>query len=605
MTLRISGLNLDVKGAFGYGSSRLSILFSSALVFLLVFYAYSTGVFFRVNVYPLRDRITYYGNFDLYITNQYVDHIIVGATSLLLFSAMISHTKIRLASVLLFGSPFLTGIILGNETLVSIMVLLSVPAIFSIIILDRYKYSILKVRPALTINYLAILGIALGVAGLVVTSFDVSPNLIRNYQYEIFVLFNSTSPILMLLLISCLPVKIVIEQLKSFLRVQVGSLLTTVILPLRTKLVLLSLFMSVSCILVVIPHLPSINITNQYVGVDTGFYLNWVTELSKSRDLPSFIDQAFIKQSNGERPLTLITLLGLTHLVAADPATVIEYFPLFLAPALVLAVYVLARELTQNDITSVLAAFVTAVSYHTLIGIYAGFYANWLALIVGYVATTFLLKCLRRFELRYLILFAFLMMVLHFTHTYTWTVLSIVLGVYLVVSFLTKIHNKKSIALLLIVIFGTVAVDLARVQLTGSSGGVERDIEIAKVQTGSEQFLLRWNNLNYSVTTFLGGLFANFVILGVSLFWLIQSKIRDMSTIFMIIFLSIGIIPILFGDYVVQTRVLYNIPFAIPVALALTSMTKGSRSVIFVALFIWLLAVAVYSVTNFHFVPPT
>jgi hypothetical protein len=30
-----------------------------------------------------------------------------------------------------------------------------------------------------------------------------------------------------------------------------------------------------------------------------------------------------------------------------------------------------------------------AVSIHTLVGIYAGFYANWLALIVGYISLVF------------------------------------------------------------------------------------------------------------------------------------------------------------------------------------------------------------------------
>jgi asparagine N-glycosylation enzyme membrane subunit Stt3 len=69
----------------------------------------------------------------------------------------------------------------------------------------------------------------------------------------------------------------------------------------------------------------------------------------------------------------------------------IEYIPIILAPTLVIVVYFVTRELIpNNDIAALLASFLTAVSSHTLIGIYAGFYANWLALTIGYLSFVFL-----------------------------------------------------------------------------------------------------------------------------------------------------------------------------------------------------------------------
>ena len=119
--------------------------------------------------------------------------------------------------------------------------------------------------------------------------------------------------------------------------------------------------------------------------------------------LKKFIRQAFVIQSAGDRPLTLIFLFTIAKIVNAnanlfytDLFYIIEHVSLILGPALVLVIYLLTRELTSNDITSLLASFLTAISFQTLIGIYAGFYANWLALIIGYMSFVFLIRFLKK-----------------------------------------------------------------------------------------------------------------------------------------------------------------------------------------------------------------
>lgn len=577
------------------------------LVFLSLFYVYLVGAFFGISVYPLRNRVTYYSSFDAYVISQYVDLVVISVTTVLWFALAVSNKKTKFILVALFGLSFVVGFALGNTTILSIIALLSIPAILSLIILDQFKSTLLdNRRPSLAVNYVAILGIGLGVTGIVLAFlpiFSISTDGVRNYQYDLFVLFGAISPVLMLLMISCLPLKLIAEQVRSFLHLSISDGIQSYKIHSRIGTILLITSMTISVILVLIPHQPSINIDNQNVGVDTGFYVNWVSELDKSQNFQEFVEQAFIGQSNGERPITLIILLALVKLVGAEPAITIEHFPLLLAPALVFSVYALTRELTSNDITSLLAAFITAVSYHTLIGIYAGFYANWLALVAGYLAATFLLKFLKEPRKPFLIIFLSAIILLHFIHTYTWTILSIVMGVFLLVSLAKKTLRRKS-TILLLVLLAVVVVDVARVNLTGSSGGIERDIEIAGVQAGPEQFVLRWNNLSYSVNTFLGGLFSNFLVLSIGVFWLIRSNMHDTSTIFMIIFLSVAIIPVLFGDHIIQTRVLYNIPFAIPVAIALTNRARGPRSAIPIAVCLWFFAIAIGSATNFHLVPP-
>src|SRR5690606_30103990 len=133
-----------------------------------------------------------------------------------------------------------------------------------------------------------------------------------------------------------------------------------------------------------IPHLPIINPDNQLVGVDTRQYAIWMDELRASKNSFDFLNKAFVEILGGDRPLSLFFLFAFQNVVDSSGQTDahnLEYVTFILAPSLVIVSYFLTRELTRNDNTSLLAAFLTSISFHILIGIYAGFYANWLALI--------------------------------------------------------------------------------------------------------------------------------------------------------------------------------------------------------------------------------
>jgi hypothetical protein len=101
----------------------------------------------------------------------------------------------------------------------------------------------------------------------------------------------------------------------------------------------------------------------------------------------------------------------------------------------------------------------------------------------------------------------------------------------------------------------------------------------------------------------LGGVFSNFIILLLGLFWVLKSNIRDPGTVFLLIFLSAGIILLNFGSWTLQVRVFYDMPFEIPAAIALyyISTRSGTRLVIPAAC-TWLVAVSLVTVMNYYFV---
>lgn len=176
-----------------------------------------------------------------------------------------------------------------------------------------------------------------------------------------------------------------------------------------------------------------------------------------------------------------------------------------------------------------------------------------------------------------------------------------VMSVFLIIMIKAKHYYKKRIVLLFIILSSSVVLDIVKTSITGSMTGIEKDMEFAKATgTGLEQFIIRWSNLTRSVYSFLGGQFSNFIIFSLGLYWLFQSNTRDISTVFLMIFLSIGLIAFLIGDYRVQARIFYDIPFQIPAAIALSWLRKSSTtSLISIPICIWLIGLVIRSVSNF------
>jgi asparagine N-glycosylation enzyme membrane subunit Stt3 len=378
----------------------------------------------------------------------------------------------------------------------------------------------------------------------------------------------------------------------------------------RTKIIYILLFVLLSITIALIPHQQPINKDDQQIGVDTAQYVDWINNLIQSNDIPEFIRQAFVIQNFGDRPLALIflfTIVNIVKIVNANFYYIIEYVPLVLGPALILAIYFLTRELTSNDITSLIASFLTAVSFHTLIGMYAGFYANWLALIIGYLSFVFLIRFLKKPSKLNLIVYSMLIVLLLFAHVYTWTVLATVMGIYLVVLLKFNYYSRKSIILLLLVISSSVVIDVARMTITDSSSGIVNDIAVASTgRAGLEQYYVRWANLIDVTQIHLAGQFSNFLLFILGLYWLICCNLRQPSNILIAIFLSVGVIPLFFGDWIMQTRVFYDIPFQIPAAIALTYVKKQTNgTMIVLPICIWLIALSIRTVSNFYLILPS
>lgn len=615
MPLKITS-NTIIAQALGKGASRASIISSAAIVFSSFFYIFTIGSYFKIPIYFLHNRIvsTLYFT-DIYIINKHFDHILI-VSGISLWLALSLKGKARLVAVVTYGGLATIGIFSNLVMLVDIAALISIPLVICLLIYDRFaSKKILNMHTNLYANYFSILGIALGVAGIIISSglpvFSIPSRSIPipNYAYAIFVLFSSFfSPILMILLINAVPFKLLTTEfargISKKLKIRPLSLSPSVRyyqVNLTKKVSCLSLIVLLTVMLVVIPHLPTVNKNNSLIGADSTVYIKWENKLLKSNGTHDFIRKMFVNL--GDRPITLLFFFTIIKLTAAEPSYIIDHIPIILGPALVLVIYFLTRELTSNDIASLFAAFLTSVSVHTMVGSYAGFYANWLALIIGFLSFVFLFRFLKSPKKQNLIIYFSLTILVLFCHTYTWTIITMVTGIFLFVMLSFKsYYPKKSIIFLLILVLCSIVVDIAKISITGSAGGIEGDIATARSQeVGVGQLPVRWSNLIDTTEIYYGASFSNIIILILGLYWLLRSNMHDPSGIFFLIFLSIGIFPLFFGNWLIQSRVFYNIPFQIPAAIALTYIKKERKgTMMLIPVCIWLIAMSIRTTSNFY-----
>jgi hypothetical protein len=616
---------LNLSTVLGKGTSSISIITSASFVLVSLFYAYTVGSYLKLTVYPFENRIIYYEIFHSYIFSQFIDHLIIISMTAVWFGLSLRGKSRFFLPVIYFGILTVLIAALGVHLLLEIAAIISMPIIVLLLIFNKLVYQkkmqILNNDTNLLLtNYFAVAGIVLGITGLFISLaplFSISHYLmhIRNYEYDVFLLLSSFSATSLLLLLSYVPVKIFVNEFRAaILRItHINNARSTVannsnnnsngLINSKCKFIYISLFMLLSLVIGLIPHQPQINLDNRQIGVDTDYYVKWTNALTHAADYREFIHQAFVVQSFGDRPLTLIFLFTIAKILnVANFYSIVEHVPLILGPLLVLAVFFLTHELTSNEKQALLASFLTSISFQVTVGIYTGFYANWFALIIGYLSFVFLLRSLRYSSNKLnLAIFSLLLIALLFTHVHTWSVIVVVMSVFLIIMIKAKHYCKKRIVLLFIILSSSVVLDIVKTSITGSMTGIEKDMEFAKATgTGLEQFIIRWSNLTRSVYSFLGGQFSNFIIFSLGLYWLFQSNTRDISTVFLMIFLSIGLIAFLIGDYRVQARIFYDTPFQVPAAIALSWLRKSvTTSLISIPICIWLIGLVIRSVSNF------
>ena len=565
---KLAHYSVGLQEFLGRGVDKISIASSAILASISLFYVFSLGSYIQAIEYYFLLRVSYirpsYDN----IFSRYYDSVVISSLTVVWLILALKGKRARIFVSSVFGVLLAIGVATNQPGLMTFLELATLPLIVIILLCQtrhpknkgrrrqqqhQRKEFVLNFSLRLTLNYLAVIAIILGVYSILLSlsMIFIPQNIsidkilatnhfpIDNNGYEIFIFFSALSPLLLIVIFFCLPIKLLIKTFsKSILKVgriwwsQSDELtLSKKLVRKKWRIFCLLLLVLFSISLALIPQLSAVNRDNQQIGSDSASYEEWITSLRQATTLQKFFDTALSQLGlQGDRPLALIFLFLLTSVVDAPVLDTIEYLPVILGPALVLVVYFLTRELTLNETASLFAASLTGLGYFQVsMGIYAGFYANWIALLLGYTSLIFFFRFLRKSTKISPLIFFILLLATLFSHALTWSILSIVMGIFLIVSLLCNTFPRKKIVLLLVLIGSTIVIDVIKtisLEPIGSAGGVELTLSLAQAKIGLKDLGSMWSILVDATQEHFGGIFCNFIVLGLVIYWSIRSNLR-------------------------------------------------------------------------------
>jgi hypothetical protein len=331
-----------------------------------------------------------------------------------------------------------------------------------------------------------------------------------------------------------------------------------------------------SIILPIIPYLPSINPEFKPVSVDIRFYSIWLGEML-SRDCWSAVEYAFYGVENGNRPLYLLMLYSLTSLGISKDA-VLNLEALLTSPFFTLAVYYTSKRLSRDSLYALLASLSAVLGFNITVGMMAGLFAAWTALILFYICVA-LTPSLTGGSLKSLTVVLASSIVMLYIHPWTWSLLMSILTLHLASSTLQSLRkgNFKLGKHLPAVLIGNVIADIVKTLTYPSYGGLAnstRTLGNSRV-FGLEHLLDLPRNIQRLTVSYVDGLFFNPLHMALALIGVLSlSKKGDSLSRLFVIWLAVVSLIFPFGNVGLQMHLLFATPFPILIAEGLWALSR-------------------------------
>lgn len=312
----------------------------------------------------------------------------------------------------------------------------------------------------------------------------------------------------------------------------------------------------------VYPYLPGVNPTGRTVGADTKVYSEWLTSMDERGGSLSAFSYAFHNVS--DRFLGLFMMYLGWKVLPVTSLQFVQFLPALLGPLLVLAAFFFMRKAGFNSWAASTASLFTAFSFHIAVGVFAGFLSNWIGLLFLYLSLGFLFWSLRRHSWSLLLAAGILQVALLFSHSFTWLMYMGVLGVFSLLLLMKRLRGRSGgweLKMLVVALVMNVVAYVARNSVL-SAGPTSVGVSEVFQQDVSLRFTQYfWAILSRSVSAEMGISFLNpnlffLALLGAFAFVLSDKQVSR----FLSAALAASAAPFIIGDWVVQTRILYDLP---------------------------------------------
>ncbi len=342
----------------------------------------------------------------------------------------------------------------------------------------------------------------------------------------------------------------------------------------RPRLLLL-LAIAAAALLGIVPYRPDLNPSMNPVGVDAHFYVDAVSQMLQ-RTPESAISYALGNVWASSRPLLLVPmyLAALTGLVSVNQT--VEALPAILGPLLAMSTFVLVREGSGSEPVAAIASIFSALSFTATVGMWAGFYANWLALSLAYLFLAVFLSFLRESSRSKFIAMTLLSVSLLLAHPWTW-LLTLTIGIIFMATIWRYAGKAVMVKPFVILLAINIIIDLARSQVFGGPVATQ-DASASLSQSGISQTLNFWPNILSGLFSAYGGLLGNAILLALSVITMLFLRFENKFERVLTLWVVTGSIPFLFVSSLIQTRIIYDMPLPIMASAALFFLIRPLRS---------------------------
>ena len=342
--------------------------------------------------------------------------------------------------------------------------------------------------------------------------------------------------------------------------------------------------------------------TPRLIGVDTPWYYENLLVISNSEGIQHVISD----YGAATRMPYLIILYALMTLFSLPPMIVVKIGPAIPAALMGIASFYFIRTFTRDEFISTISAFLGLFSIATTVGIFAGVYANWLALGLVLIFWTLLFKVWQNPSRTLILVTVIINFLILITHPWTWAIILASLIAYLLFSYIfyhsDKIDSDQKINIrkttVIILALNSVLL-LILLGIFSSGEFVKLSTEVLSAM--NTKYLMGFLGvITYSLRFYVGGFLTHTIIIVLCILGLLT--IKNLEKQFYRLFISllfVAFIPMLLLDSWWQWRLLYMIPYHIPAALfmfyCLSASKRSGIRYVAISIILFSLIVTLYS----------
>jgi len=337
--------------------------------------------------------------------------------------------------------------------------------------------------------------------------------------------------------------------------------------PSKPEIKLLIASLTLTLLFVYYPYLPNLIPQGYYVGVDVPYYVSWLKGMDAQNGWLQIVSHTFKTQV--DRPLNLLFMYNIWKLSGSPILEAVKFTPLVLGPLLMVSVYFFTSKLKSNHSGGGVAALFTSFSYTLTVGVICAFFANWLALSLVYIFSTFLVMSMNKPSIKLVLATLVTSAALLFTHAFTWAMFMGIVAVTLLFTAFKSLKKKtpsKEFKVLSATLTFNVIIDLLKRQLIPTaSSSIGQTVSLAQ-NTFSIQNLLNFWSLAYrDLTGAMLGFFINPPMLILALIGALNIVLGEDNNInrYLLATLIASSLAFILGEWLIHIRILYNLPLFI------------------------------------------